>query len=61
LRRALERAVDLTQEQYEALHDGHAVAGLDYAPRDEFRITRVGDKYEQSFQDLGVEYYEYVR
>jgi hydroxymethylglutaryl-CoA synthase len=57
---ALEGALDLEREQYEALHDGEEVAGLDYTPRSEFRIARVGKSYETSFQDLGVEYYEYV-
>ncbi len=58
---SLARAVDLTHEQYEALHDGRGAVGLDVAPRDEFAILRVGEKYEASFQDLGVEYYGYVR
>ena len=58
--RALEGAVDLTRAQYEALHDGEDVEGLAYTPRGEFRIARVGKSYETSFQDLGVEYYEYV-
>lgn len=59
-RRALEGAIDLGREQYEALHDGRDVAGLDYAPDHEFRIARVGDRYESGFQDLGVEYYEFL-
>lgn len=59
--RALEGAIDLTREQYEALHDGRTVPALEYEPRDEFAILRVGETYEQSFQDLGVEYYGYVR
>jgi hydroxymethylglutaryl-CoA synthase len=59
--RALEGAIDLTREQYEALHDGQSVPALDYVPRNEFAILRVGETYEQSFQDLGVEYYGYVR
>ena len=58
---ALEGAVDLTREQYEALHDGRAVPALLVEPRDEFAILRVGETYEQTFQDLGVEYYGYVR
>jgi hydroxymethylglutaryl-CoA synthase len=58
--RALDNAIDLNRQQYEALHDGAQPEGLDYSPRDEFRITRVGERYEQGFQDLGVEYYEYV-
>ncbi len=59
--RALEGAVDLNREQYEALHDGREVPDLDCRPRDEFAILRVGERYEASFQDLGVEYYGYVR
>jgi hydroxymethylglutaryl-CoA synthase len=57
---ALAQAVDLTRDQYEALHDGFEVEGLSYTPSAEFRIARVGKSYETSFQDLGVEYYEYV-
>lgn len=59
-RKALERAVDLNHAQYEALHDGRDVTGLTLEPQDEFAIARVGETYESSFQDLGVEYYEYV-
>jgi len=58
--RALEGAIDLTREQYEALHDGEPVPDLRYTPRGEFRIARIGRSYERTFQDLGVEYYEYV-
>ena len=57
---ALDNPIDLTREQYEALHDGRDVPGLDYAPSDEFVISHVGDKYDPAFQDLGVEYYKYV-
>ena len=58
---ALERSIDLTQEQYESLHDTRRAAGLPNLPGDRFRIARVGDRYEAGFQDLGIEYYEYVR
>jgi len=58
--RALEGAIDLNREQYEALHDGADVPNLAYVPAREFRIARVGKSYDASFQDLGVEYYEYV-
>jgi hydroxymethylglutaryl-CoA synthase len=54
---ALEDCVDLTQSQYEALHDGTEVSGLSPSAHRGFAILRVGDKYEASFQDLGVEYY----
>lgn len=58
-REALEHPVDLSREQYEALHDGRH-AELLYEPSREFRISRVGQSYEPAFQDLGVEYYDYV-
>jgi hydroxymethylglutaryl-CoA synthase len=58
--RALADAVDLTREQYEALHDGREVFGLSYRPRERFLITHVGERHEASFQDLGVEYYAYA-
>lgn len=57
---SLEGATDLTQAQYEALHDGASVPDLHVKPRNQFAILRVGDKYEANFQDLGVEYYGYV-
>lgn len=57
---ALADPVDLSREQYEALHDGWDVVGPFYQLRDEFIIARVGEVHEPSFQDLGVEYYEYV-
>ncbi len=54
-------AVDLSREQYIALHDGHHAAGLDYpVPRNEFVIDRVGTTDERHFADLGIEYYRYV-
>jgi len=56
---AIANPLDLTREQYEALHDGRDV-DLEYVPQDEFVITHVGDTYDSSFQDLGVEYYKYV-
>jgi hydroxymethylglutaryl-CoA synthase len=51
--------VDLSQEQYEALHDGREVADLEASQRG-FVISRVGQTHEPAFQDLGVEYYDYV-
>jgi hydroxymethylglutaryl-CoA synthase len=60
LKQALSCAIDLTREQYEALHDGRDVPGLHYAPRREFVISHVGERYEPAFQDLGIEYYKYV-
>jgi hydroxymethylglutaryl-CoA synthase len=58
---ALQGGVTLTRDQYEALHDGTALPSLPYTPKNEFAITRVGKQYGASFQDLGVEYYDFVQ
>jgi hydroxymethylglutaryl-CoA synthase len=60
LKQALSNPIDLTREQYEALHDGREVPGLAYDPRSEFVISHVGERYDAAFQDLGIEYYKYV-
>ena len=60
LERALRGSVDLTKAQYEALHDHGSIEGFEVPVQSEFAITRVGDRYEPAFQDLGIEYYEYV-
>jgi hydroxymethylglutaryl-CoA synthase len=57
---ALSGAIDLSQQQYEALHDRRDAADIVYRPKNEFAIHRVGQKYDAGFQDLGVEYYEFV-
>jgi len=57
---ALAHAVDLSRSDYEALHD-RGVIDANYSARDRFVISRVGERYEAAFQDLGVEYYEYLR
>jgi hydroxymethylglutaryl-CoA synthase len=59
VQRAMAGGINLTREQYEALHDGHAVS-LDYVPRGEFAITHLGECYDSAFQDLGIEYYRYL-
>jgi hydroxymethylglutaryl-CoA synthase len=53
-------AVDLNQEQYIAMHDGCHAKGLNYVPRNEFVIDRVGGSNERQFADLGIEYYRYT-
>jgi hydroxymethylglutaryl-CoA synthase len=58
--RALEKAVPLSREQYETLHDRREIPGITYVPSGEFTIARIGTTYDPSFQDLGVEYYEYA-
>ena len=57
---AMQFAVDLNREQYEALHDGRRTRGLDYLPNNEFVIERVGDTEERHFSDLGIEYYKFM-
>jgi len=58
--RDMDFAIDLDQEQYAALHDGRRARGLDYLPKNEFVIDRVGQADQRQFQDLGIEYYRYV-
>jgi hydroxymethylglutaryl-CoA synthase len=53
-------AVDLSREQYEALHDGRRVSGLEYLPNNEFVIDRVGGTEDRHFADLGIEYYRFI-
>jgi len=57
---AMEFSFDLDFEQYKALHDGRRATGLDYLPRNEFVIEKVGSADQRQFQDLGIEYYRYV-
>lgn len=57
---AMRLSIDIGMEQYHALHDGKRVAGLDYVPRKEFIIDRVGVAEERHFADMGIEYYRYV-
>ena len=53
--------IDLTHDQYLALRDRSAVAGLSYAPSAEFVVDRIGSETTQVFQDAGIEYYRYVQ
>ena len=56
----MQYAIDLNQEQYIALHDGQRAPDLDYIPRNEFVIDRVGHSAERHFSDLGIEYYRFA-
>jgi hydroxymethylglutaryl-CoA synthase len=58
---ALADSVTLSRAQYEALHDGTQIPSLTYTPKNEFAIARVGKQDGASFQDLGVEYYDFVQ
>ncbi len=57
---AMQFTIDLSQAQYEALHDGRRVSHLDYVARNEFVIERVGRADDRHFSDLGIEYYRYI-
>ena len=57
---AMEFSVDLNEKQYQALHDGKRVPDLDYIPKDEFIIEKIGRTDQRQFQDIGIEYYRYV-
>lgn len=57
---AMQTAVDLTEEQYVALHDGYPATGLDYEPENEFVVSNVGSHDERHFQDFGIEYYRFA-
>jgi hydroxymethylglutaryl-CoA synthase len=58
---ALEPSIDLTHDQYLALHERMAPNELDYSPKAEFVIERVGSERNAAFQDAGIEYYRYIQ
>lgn len=58
--RSLGRAIDLTREQYEALHDGRPVADLGFEPSGELVVDRIGQSAGGDLQDIGIEYYKYI-
>jgi hydroxymethylglutaryl-CoA synthase len=58
----LEGAVELTREQYEGIHAGKIKEDLAKDVRkQQFVVSHIGDKKDASFQDLGVEYYKFIR
>lgn len=57
---ALLGPIDLTEEQYLALHGGQPTDLPPLVPRDEFVIDRVGTANGPDFYDLGIEYYRRV-
>ncbi len=58
---ALQPSVDLSADQYLALRAGRQPPDLDISHAGEFVIDHVGTRADSTFQDLGVEYYRYVR
>ena len=57
---ALEPYQDLTQAQYETLHDTGTARGL-AEPEEGFVIQSVGSSSNPNFSDEGIEYYRFVR
>jgi hydroxymethylglutaryl-CoA synthase len=57
---ALDPYQDLTQTQYENLHDTGSARGLE-DPEDGFVIQSIGSSANAKFSDEGVEYYRFVR
>lgn len=57
---ALADPIDLTQAQYESLHDEGTAAGLETARPGEFLIERVGEGTAEGIDERGIEYYCYV-
>ena len=57
---ALDPYQDLTQSQYENLHDTGNAHGLS-DPEDGFVIQSIGSSANPNFSDEGVEYYRFVR
>ena len=57
---ALEPHQDLTQQQYETLHDTGTAQGL-RDPEEGFVIQSIGSSANPKFSDEGIEYYRFVR
>jgi len=58
---ALEPSIDLSHDQYLALHERVAPNELEYSPKAEFIIDRIGSERNAAFQDAGIEYYRYIQ
>ena len=57
---SFEPAVDLTQSQYEDLHDHGNLGSLNFTSHKAFVIDRVGEKEDKKFTDTGIEYYKFL-
>ena len=57
--KALSYYVDLSEEQYQQLHDDGHSPGLTYDHREEFLVESIGEREEKEFIDFGIEYYRY--
>jgi hydroxymethylglutaryl-CoA synthase len=59
--KALEGAVNITKEQYEGLHSGSIKEDLASNRHRQFVIGHIGQRNEPTFQDIGIEYYQYIQ
>ncbi|CCW62644.1 unnamed protein product [Phytomonas sp. EM1] len=58
---ALSNYINIDKEQYEALHSGAQKADLAEGKRKmEFVVDRMGNRNEEAFQDIGIEYYRFI-
>lgn len=57
--KAQEGAIDLKQEEYEALHDCLSAPCPAYEPRYQFVVDQIGD-HSNGYEDIGIEYYRYI-
>lgn len=57
---SLAGAFNLTKSQYESLHDDQTIPEVGALPGDRFRLSHIGEQDGAAFQDVGVEYYEYL-
>ncbi|ESS62757.1 hypothetical protein TCDM_09531 [Trypanosoma cruzi Dm28c] len=58
---ALEKPVNLTREQYEGMHNGSLKSDLAAENRKkEFVVAHIGSRNDMAFQDIGIEYYQFV-
>jgi hydroxymethylglutaryl-CoA synthase len=60
-KKALENAVDLQRQEYEALHRGFKAPCPSFEPSKQFVVDGIGEKNGPDFQDIGIEYYRYVQ
>lgn len=56
----MDGALDLARDQYISLHDNQLIGGLGPLPGDRFRLSHIGQREDGAFQDIGIEYYEYI-
>ncbi|MDN5873347.1 MAG: hypothetical protein L0H29_03055 [Sinobacteraceae bacterium] len=59
-RETLAGSVDLSAEQYAALHGGKTIEAAQHVLRTGFIVDHIGESNDAAFQDFGIEYYRYL-